>query len=262
MCGIFGYFCRSQVSMQKVLELLQHLETHQYKDETNPVGSHGAGVCFANDSGDMIVHKVGKKKSSPVKDLSLVKEVSKTSSRIVLGHVRYASPYLMDAITHDEEAQPYKVECLGLSEIISAHNGKVENYEQIRKHLSKEHFFQSESVKLNDSEVIPHLFEENLMMCFDEVTARKRTFETIEGNNTAVLITQLEGKSLLHILHKGKTRGMHVWKNAQGEMILCSREEPLQQVFGNFLTEGNFKRVLSINWNVPKEFQQTYELVG
>jgi len=67
---------------------------------------------------------------------------------------------------------------------------------------------------------------------------------------------------MLHILHKGKTRGMHVWKNGKGEMILCSRGEPLQQVFGNFLKEGNFEKVLSINWNVSGEFQQTYAIVG
>lgn len=262
MCGIFGYFCKSQVGIQKVLKLLEILEVHQYEDEKRPVGGHGAGVCFVNDSGDMIVRKVGKTNSSPVKDFSLVKEVSEASSRIVLGHVRYASPHLIDTIEYSTAAQPYKAECLGFPEIISAHNGKVENYKQIRKDLSKEHSFESESVKLNDSEVIPHLFEENLMIGFDDATARERTFETIQGNNTAVLITQLEGKSQLHILHKGKTRGMHVWKNGKSEIILCSREEPLLQVFGDFLREDDFEKVLSIGWQVNNEVQQTYELIS
>lgn len=262
MCGIFGYFCKSRVSVQKVLKLLEILEVHQYEDEKRPVGGHGAGVCFANDSEDMMLYKVGKKNSSPVKDLSMIKEVSEASSRIVLGHVRYASPYLIDTIQYSEAAQPYKAECLGFSEIISAHNGKVNNYQQIRENLSKEHSFQSESVKLNDSEVIPHLFEENLMMCLDEVEARKMTFQAIKGDNTAVLITRLEGKSQLHILHKGKTRGMHVWKNERGEILLCSRKEPLQQVFGDVLKESSFCKDFSIKWKENREDQRTYNIVN
>lgn len=262
MCGIFGYFCKSQVSIQKVLKLLEILEVHQYEDEKRPVGGHGAGVCFVNGSSDTTLYKVGKTNSSPVKDLSLAKDLSEASSRTVLGHVRYASPHLIDTIEYSFAAQPYRAECLGFSEIISAHNGKVDNYQQIRKDLSKEHSFESETVKLNDSEVIPHLFEENLMVGFDEVTARERTFETIQGNNTAAIITQLEGKSLLHILHKGKTRGVHVWKSGRGEIILCSREEPLLQVFGEFLRENDFEKVLSIGWQVNIEVQQTYELIS
>lgn len=262
MCGIFGYFCKSQVSMQKVLKLLEILEAHQYKDEKRPVGGHGAGVCFANGSEGMIVYKVGKKNSSPVEGLSLIRSMQGIRSRIVLGHVRYASPYLMDTIEYDEETQPYKADCSGISEIISAHNGKVENYEHIRKNLSKEHFFESEAVKLNDSEVIPHLFEESLMMGFDEIEARKKAFQTIRGDNTVVLITQLERRRLLHILHRGKTRGMHVWKNGKGEIILCSREEPLLQMFGDFLREKGFEKVLAIGWQVDNKAQRTYDVIS
>ena len=262
MCGIFGYFCKSHVSMQKVLKLLKILEAHQYDDEKRPVGGHGAGVCLANGSEGMVVYKGGKKNSSPVKDLSLIRSMPDVRSRIVLGHVRYASPFLMDTIEYDEETQPYKAECLGFSEVISAHNGKVENYEHIRRNLSKEHSFESEAVKLNDSEVIPHLFEENLMMGFDEVEARKKTFETIQGDNTVVLMTHLERRRLLHILHKGKTRGMHVWKDGKGEIILCSREGPLLQVFGNLLSEKGFEKVLAIGWQVDSEAQRTYAVIS
>jgi len=262
MCGIFGYFCRRQVSMQRVLKLLQILEDHQYKDqgEKKPVGGHGTGVCFLDKSGIMVVHKVGKTNSSPVKDLSLVKQVSQTKSRVVLGHVRYASPSLIDTVRYAAAAQPYRVNCLGMSEVICVHNGKVRNYEKIRKGVLKEHCFQSEQVMLVDSEVIPHLFEEHLHMYNDEVEARKRTFEAVKGNNTAVVLTRLEGKLRLHILQKGSTRGMHVWKNDKGEILLCSRPEPLQQVFGEILAAGHFRKVVSIEWNEDKEVQQTYEI--
>lgn len=262
MCGIFGYFCRSQVTMQRVLELLQILEVHQYEGETTLVGGHGAGVSFLDEPSKMVVYKVGKTNCSPTRDLSKIREDAQSKSRIVLGHVRRASPDLIDTVKYAEAAQPYKVNCLDLLEIISAHNGKVENYKRIRMDLSKEHSFQSETVKLVDSEVIPHLFEEKFMMYFDEVEARKRTFEAMKGNNTVVLITRLEGKGRLHILHTGSTRGMHVWKNGKGEIILCSREEILQQVFGDILREGDFEKVLTIKWKEKKEVQQTYDLVN
>lgn len=264
MCGIFGYFCRSPVSMKNVLELLRILEAHQYKDqgEKRPVGGHGAGVSFLDDSGEMVVYKIGNTNGSPVRDLSRIKEAAQAKSTIVLAHVRHASPHLMDTIRYDEAAQPYKAECLGLPEVISAHNGEMENYIRIREDLSREHFFESEAVKLNDAEVIPHIFEENLMMYFDEVEARKRTFEAMKGNNTIVVISRSEGKDRVHVLHKGSTRGMYVWKNERGEILLCSREEPLQQVFGDVLKKGSFHKDLSIKWKENREEQRTCDIVN
>lgn len=263
MCGICGYFCRKQVSMQKVLDLLQKLEMHKYQnlDEKRPVGGHGAGVCFLDNTGKLIVHKVGMTNASPVKDLCEIREVTQVKSRIVIGHVRRASDFLMETVKY-MEAQPYKSNCLGVSEIVSTHNGHVENYKEIRENLSDKHSFQTgtEKVKLNDSEVIPHLFEENLMMYSDEFEARKRTYERITGRNTIALVTLVEGNGQLHILHKGSTRGMHIWKNDKGEILLCSRKEPLQQVFGDSLEEKGFKKILSIEWKDPRKVQQTYRI--
>lgn len=261
MCGIFGYFCNSEVNMQSVLELLKILEKDQLKGEKTPVGGHGAGVCFLDDFGKFVVYKIGKTNSSPAEDLSSIRDVVQVKSRIILAHVRHASPEFMDTIKYAEATQPYNVNCLGLSEVVSAHNGKVRNYEEIRKNLSPHHSFESEVVKLVDSEVIPHLFEENLKMCCDEFEARERTLEFLKGNNAVVLLSSIGENRFLHILHKGHSRGMHLWKNGKGEVILCSRSEPLQQVFGGFLQEGNFKKTLSIRWQVDEEVQQTHEIV-
>jgi len=262
MCGIFGYFCRSLVSMQKIVDLLQILERHQFSGEKNPVGGHGAGICFLDETGRMIVHKVGKTNSSPAEDPLFIKKISNVNSRIILGHVRYASNEFMHTVKHPEATQPYMVNCLGLSEIISAHNGKVRNYEEIRKGLSKEHYFQSETMTLVDSEVIPHLLEENLFMCSDESTAVRRTFNALEGNNTVVLLTELEGTYRLHVLHKGHTRGMHIWRNNIGEIVLCSRMEPVQQIFGKLLKENDFGKILTIEWKEDREEHLTHEIVG
>lgn len=268
MCGIFGYFCKSQVSTQKVLKLLRILEEDRQSGETSPVGGHGAGVCFLNDFGKFVVYKVGKTNSSPAEDLSLIRDVVQAKSRIILAHVRHASPEFMNTIKYAEATQPYKVNCLGLSEVVSAHNGKVRNTEKIKKHLSKRHCYQSEetlefvdSATIIDSEVIPHLFEENLTMYSDEVKAGKKTWQTLEGNNATVLLSLTGDTRYLHLLHKGHSRGMHVWKNNKGEIILCSRENPLQQTFGHLLKEGHFEKIISIEHRVDKELCQKYKLV-
>lgn len=263
MCGIFGYFCLEPVDISKVLELLQILEHCQYKDqdEKEPVGGHGAGVCFLDDSSTLVVYKVGMTSSSPARALSLIESSPGTRSRIVLGHVRRASSNLIDTIHRAEAAQPYKTNCLGFSEVVSAHNGKVENFQEIRKTLPSGHCFQSEVVRLTDSEVIPHLFEENLATYRDEVEAAKRTLEFLEGNNAVVLLSATGENRLLHILHKGHSRGIHVWKNGRGGIILCSRQEPLRRVFGDFLDEGDFKKVISIEWKEEKVTQKAFEIV-
>jgi len=263
VCGIFGYFCKKSASLQTVLELLEVLEKHRFEGEECLVGGHGAGVGFLDASGKLVIYKAGKKSDSPTKDLLEMREVAEAESRIVIGHVRRASDFLIDTVKYREAAQPYKVNCLGLLETISAHNGKVENYERIRRSLSGEHRFESGTaeVKLNDSEVIPHLFEENLLMYDDEIEARRNTTTKIEGNNTVLLATWLEGTGRLHVLHKGSTRGLHVWENDNREIILCSREEPLRQVFGDTLEEGNFDKVLSIKWKERREAQRTFQIV-
>jgi len=263
MCGVFGYFCRSPVSMQRILKLLQALEKDQCKeqDEKTPVGGHGAGVCFVNDSGKMVVYKIGKRNASPARDLSKFREVTQAKSTIVLGHVRRASKDFMDTIEYVAATQPYKVNCLGSSEIVSAHNGYVQEYIAIKNNFKESHQFESENGCFVDSEVIPHLFEENMVQCNDVIEARKDVFERLNGNNTVVLLSATKHSRLLHVLHKGQTRGMYVWKNNKGEIILCSREDPVHKMFGHFLEEASFKKVLSIGWQVDSELQQTYDLV-
>jgi len=249
--------------MQKVLKLLKILERHQYKDqgEKRPVGGHGAGVCFCDDSGNMVMHKVGKTNSSPAKDLSLLRDFAQQKSRIILGHVRHASSNLMNTVEYAEATQPYKVNCLGLAEIVSVHNGYVRNYTMIKDHLKGKHQFESEKRGLVDSEVIPHLFEEKLMTYCDEFEAGKKTLQSLEGNNAAVLISLTGKTKLLHLIHKGHSRGMHVWKNDKGEIVLCSREKPLKQVFVNLFKEGAFEKILSIEWNVDREVYQVHEIL-
>lgn len=260
LCGIFGYFGKDPVKLRIVVRVLQLLEKHRYLHESSSVGGHGAGIAFANISGKIIVRKVGKIGASPAVNLAKFKEIAFQQARIIIAHVRRASLGLEKTVEWKECTQPYEVNCFHIQEIVSAHNGKVRNYLAIRNALSENHRFESECVHLVDSEVIPHLFEEEFRRGNNEIEARNRTFTRLKGNNTAVLLTWFENKGNIHVLHKGRTRGLSVWTNHYGETVICSREEPIKEVLGDTLRKRNFNKVISVKWQERKEVQETFKI--
>jgi hypothetical protein len=50
-----------------------------------------------------------------------------------------------------------------------------------------------------------------------------------------------EEEQVLHLLHKGWSRGLTVWANAKGEVIFCSRPEPVMEELKETLERGGFK---------------------
>jgi glucosamine 6-phosphate synthetase-like amidotransferase/phosphosugar isomerase protein len=104
-----------------------------------------------------------------------------------------------------ETAQPYVTRCYSNLTIVSAHNGNVTNYEEIRKRLSAEHNFESEKIELIDSEVIPHLFEELLRKKADSKDALDSLFSALEGPNALSLLQIGKEHVILNFIHKGKT---------------------------------------------------------
>lgn len=257
MCGIFGFVLNQPVEMDVVFEVLQRLERHQYSGERKPVGGYGAGVAIITDSGDVLLEKVGRVNGSPAEYLSRVCRIKQAS--ILVGHVRLPSSEFMDTAHFRETAQPYVACCFSKPVIVSAHNGYVANYKAIRGRLGSGHFFESEGkVTLIDSEVIPHLFEELLAVEKNHSLALERLSSAIEGSNTISLL-QVNGRLLLlHIIHKGKTRGLHVWKNYKGEVVYCSRREPLNQCFSRILNEGGFTEHVAIPWGLEGSYKETF----
>ena len=55
--------------------------------------------------------------------------------------------------------------------------------------------------------------------------------------------------AFLHLVHKGKTRGLTVWENDNNEVIFCSRPEPVMEEFERLLARDRFKQKLLIKWN-------------
>jgi glucosamine 6-phosphate synthetase-like amidotransferase/phosphosugar isomerase protein len=259
MCGIFGFVSKKPIETVKAFRVLQKLEKHQYLNEPKPVGGYGAGIAVITSSGTVLLEKVGRVNGSPAEQLSKMCRLS--SASVLLGHVRMPSPWFMETAQFRETAQPYMAQCLSRFKIISAHNGNVANYKAIREKLGEKHVFESERVELIDSEVIPHLFEELLNEKADWQDALDAFFSTIEGSNTTALL-QIENKRfLLHLIHKGRTRGLTVWKNEKGEVVFCSRKEPLMEEFSEVLEKDSFREQLSISYgeegNVKMSFAFT-----
>jgi glucosamine 6-phosphate synthetase-like amidotransferase/phosphosugar isomerase protein len=258
MCGIFGFALTKPVPLHKVFRLLEKLEAHQYPNEPKPVGGYGAGMAILKADGSLVLEKVGKISDSPARSLSEI--VNVTEASVLVGHVRMPSPEFIETAKFRETAQPYVVELDPSLTVVSVHNGKVENYKELREKLDKEHVFESEKVQLIDSEVIPHYFEELLNETNDAKEALYMLFCTLKGSNAIAMLQMDEENTFLHLIHKGKTRGLTVWTNSHGEIMFCSRKEPLVENFGNVLAEGKFKEKVTIPWGEEKDFRLSFTL--
>jgi glucosamine 6-phosphate synthetase-like amidotransferase/phosphosugar isomerase protein len=247
MCGIFGFSTMRPVSMDSVFRILQKLEVHQLPQEPLPLGGYGAGVAILLDDGTVLVEKVGKIDKSPAELLAGIVNVKKAS--VLLGHVRMPSPEFMNTAKFKETAQPYVVERNPELTVASVHNGKMENYVEVRSKLGAGHVFESEKYQLIDSEVIPHFFEEMLSEKKDTSQVLYEYFCALKGSNTAAILQIGEENSFMHIVHKGQTRGLTVWTNEKNEIIFCSRKAPLIEEFGAILTKGDFKEKVFIGYH-------------
>ena len=260
MCGIFGFTLTKPIPLARVFGLLEKLEVHQYPQELKPVGGYGAGVAILLNDESVLFEKVGKINNSPVRHLAKIVDAKVSEASVLVSHVRMPSPEFMESANFKETAQPYVVELDPNLTIVSVHNGKVENYKELREKLGKEHVFESEKVELIDSEVIPHYFEELLNEIGDVNDALDMLFHALKGSNAIAMLQIDEDNTFLHLIHKGKTRGITVWTNEQGEIVFCSRKEPLMESFGSTLIDGGFTEKASILWGEEKNLKLSFTL--
>jgi glucosamine 6-phosphate synthetase-like amidotransferase/phosphosugar isomerase protein len=260
MCGIFGFAMAKPVSLSQVFKLLEKLEAHQYPQEPRPVGGYGAGISVLLKDGGILTEKVGKSDGSPVGELAKIFSAKLDEASVLVGHVRMPSPEFMKSAKFKETAQPYVAELDPNVTIVSVHNGKVENYKELREKLGDEHVLESEKVELVDSEVIPHYFTELLNELEDTDEALYALFCILKGSNAIGMLHIDQENTFLHLLHKGKTRGLTVWTNEKNEVIFSSRKEPITKEFGNILATGKFKEKVSIPFKENAGLKLSYPI--
>lgn len=258
MCGIFGFSLKKPLSMDKVFRILRKLETHQFPQEPKPVGGYGAGVAILLEDGSVLVEKVGKIGESPAKSLAEIVQVKRTS--VLLGHVRMPSPEFMGTAEFRETAQPYIVERVPGLTVTSVHNGKMENYKEVKETLGMGHTFESEKFELIDSEVIPHFFEQIFSEKEDVTETLYEFFCSLKGSNAVAILQVGEENSFIHLIQKGKTRGLTIWANDTNEVIFCSRRQPLVDELGKALEKGKFREKVSISWREDVGLLLSYPL--
>jgi glucosamine 6-phosphate synthetase-like amidotransferase/phosphosugar isomerase protein len=253
MCGIFGFMLMTPQRIAPAFEVLKTLEMHQYPNEENPVGGHGAGVFFKDANRKETFMKVGKASESPAKILAQKVLAVQSQASLFIGHVRRASPEFLHTVSFRESTQPYVASCGANLRVAAVHNGFVSNYLEIRKKLGLKHFFESEKDnELIDSEIIPHFLEELLLDGADGDEALNMLLGQLENQNNAICLLVLNSRrvgSRIVFLHTGKTRGLTVWSNGKGEVMFSSRKEPVKYAYGEFLEKHDFDEKLSIGWN-------------
>jgi glucosamine 6-phosphate synthetase-like amidotransferase/phosphosugar isomerase protein len=259
LCGIFGFALKKPISLTKVFKVIERLEVHQYPNELKPVGGYGAGLAILKEDGSVLLEKVGKTAdASPARKLSTMVEVDEAA--VLTAHVRFPSPEFMEKACHRETAQPYAVACSQDLTVVSAHNGYIRNYKALRKKLNRTHILESEKVELVDSEVIPHCFEELLKEKVNTGEALNALHSNLKGRMALSLLQVEKKRTFLHLVHKGKTRGLVVWTNAHCEIVFCSRKEPLTAEFENILAEGKFEEQVLIPWNEERSLSESFAI--
>lgn len=172
MCGIVGYIGTSE----KKQILLNGLKELEYR------GYDSAGIAVLAGKELYNFKSVGKIANLEEK----CRDFSSQGFGLGIGHTRWA--------THgkptEANAHPHFAE---FSNVV--HNGIIENYAQIKQTLQdKGHQFISQT----DTEVIVHLFEENLKTHKDPMRAFKHTIESLRGAYAILLITKADENAIFY----------------------------------------------------------------
>ena len=155
MCGIFGYVGSRTDAGSLVVEGLKCLEYRGYDSW---------GVACKDGSSVNVQKETGK-----ISDVST--ESFDDTCTLAMGHTRWATH---GGVTK-ENAHPHTT---ADGRITVVHNGIIENYQELKADLiRKGHVFLSET----DSEVVPHLIEEELKITSDFAHAVRNACSKFTG---------------------------------------------------------------------------------
>ncbi|KYH40414.1 MAG: hypothetical protein AYL33_005960 [Candidatus Bathyarchaeota archaeon B63] len=168
MCGIFGCISKDVKVAPVIRAALKRLEYRGY-DSVGVATLHEGGIHIKKDQGKIDeVHRLYNLDDLP--------------GNVGIGHTRWAThgaPYQANAHPH--------IDCLG--EIAVVHNGIIENFSELKAELeSSGHKFRSKT----DTEVIPHLIEDNLKKGLGLVEATLEALKRLRGSYAIAVISSRE----------------------------------------------------------------------
>jgi len=168
LCGIFGCILRDGLAVKQITEGLKRLEYRGYDS---------VGVATI-DHGELEIRKDAGK----IEDVVARHRILDMKGSIGIGHTRWAThgaPTMVNAHPHTD----------GSGSIALIHNGVIENYMELKEELlEKGHEFKSRT----DTEVMPHLIEEELKTGVSLQGAFLRALRRVRGSYAFVVLSTVE----------------------------------------------------------------------
>ncbi|MBX0297882.1 glutamine--fructose-6-phosphate transaminase (isomerizing) [Haloarcula nitratireducens] len=222
MCGIIGCVGRGDETLDTLVHGLSKLEYRGYDS---------AGVAMADDTIDIC------KASGEISDLKKALESARLSGSVGIGHTRWS--------THgpptDGNAHPHQ-DCHG--DVAVVHNGIIENYQTLRDELvAAGHTFTSDT----DTEVIPHLVEDELEAGRDPENAVRAALARLEGSYAAAVV--VAGTEAVFAARNDSPLVLGLTEDA----TFLASDVPAFRDFTDqvvYLADGEFARLESAGWTV------------
>jgi glucosamine 6-phosphate synthetase-like amidotransferase/phosphosugar isomerase protein len=257
MCGILGYFGRQLINLSSFFKVMADLETAKINTDKSPVGGHGAGIAILDEP--INIEKVGKENGSPVN--ALREKITDCEVTRILGHVRHASSAFKDTVIYKQCTQPYCIISSSEYNLVSVHNGLFKNYNEVIAEMGSKYKFESEEIRLIDSEIIPYYFLSLLTQENSIDQSANMLYDKLCGNGNAIALwVKKDTVQKLIILYKGKVRGLYIWKNKACGVFFSSRREPVEKHFNKFLMNNGYKLVTEIAPQTDGSHKQTFVL--
>jgi len=164
MCGIFGYAGKNNNAAEVIFTGLKRLDYRGYDSWGITVNANGR-LKTAKQTGIITLNQ-------QIKNLP--------KSAIGIGHTRWATH---GGVTKTNAHPHYSTD----KSFALAHNGIVENYQQLQKQLIKKNF---KFITQTDTEVIVRLIEDQRKRSPDLAAAVRKAFLKLKGRNTIILLTK------------------------------------------------------------------------
>ena len=168
MCGIFGCALKNGKAAPLIHAALKRLEYRGY-DSVGEATIQNGILNIKKDQGK-------------IDDVHKAIDLDNLPGNIGIGHTRWAThgaPYQVNAHPHTD--------CE--NKIAVVHNGIIENFSEIKKELEGlGHEFRSKT----DTEVIPHLIEENMKKGMSLVEAVRDSLKRLSGSYAIAVLSNIE----------------------------------------------------------------------
>ena len=173
MCGIFGCILKDGNAASVIHAALKRLEYRGY-DSVGEATLHENKLFIKKDQGK-------------INDVHALHNLDDLPGRMGVGHTRWATHGAPSQVN----AHPH-VDCR--ERIAVVHNGIIENFAELRRELEEQgHVFRSKT----DSEVIPHLIEEELKRGSTYVEAVREAINRLEGSYAIAVLSAEEPDKIL-----------------------------------------------------------------